>query len=128
MHAITPAGSVHALPVDALEQPEVTFWTLWVGDELLGCGALKALDGQTGEIKSMRTANHARRLGVGERVLLHVEAEARRRGYTRLYLETGATDAFAPARALYAKHAYVACGPFADYTDDPHSAFMTKTL
>ncbi|GAB4158616.1 MAG: GNAT family N-acetyltransferase [Cyanobacteria bacterium J069] len=136
MHEITPPGSVHALDLERLrfrdgslrESPEITFWSIWRNGELLGCGALKQLDATSGEIKSMRTVQAYRRQGVAARMLEHILAEAQRRGYDRLYLETGALAEFAPARALYARYGFEPCGPFADYADDPNSAFMTKTL
>lgn len=128
MHEITPPGSVHALDLEKLRSPAITFWTAWQGDELLGCGALKALGDNTGEIKSMRTAQAHRRKGVASKILEHIIQEAERRGYDRLNLETGAFPEFAPARALYARYGFEYCGAFADYTDDPNSAFMTKKL
>ena len=103
MHKITPPESIHALAVGALRSPEITFWSAWEGDELLGCGALKELDLATGEVKSMRTAEVYRGRGVGSKMLEYIIQEAQRRGYTRLYLETGAMIEFAPARTLYLK-------------------------
>jgi putative acetyltransferase len=128
MLEITPPGSVHALSLDALKSPDITFWAAWEGDDLLGCGALRALDATSGEIKSMRTAAAHRRRGVGAKILEHILAEAARRGYHDLKLETGALPPFAPARALYARYGFEYCGPFADYRDDPNSVFMNKTL
>jgi putative acetyltransferase len=128
MRAISPPESVHALDLDGLRAPEVTFWTLWDGDQLLGCGALKELDAEHGEIKSMHTAAAARGKGVGRRMLQHIIETARRRGYRRLSLETGATGDFAAARGLYAGFGFAFCGPFADYALDPFSAFMTLEL
>ncbi len=128
MNAVTPSGSVHALPLGDLRSPTVTFWSVWEGAELLGCGALKELDAKTGEVKSMRTAEAHRSRGVGGGMLEYIIREAQRRAYTVLKLETGATLAFAPARALYLRHGFSYCGPFADYTNDPNSVFMTKEL
>ncbi len=128
MHEITPPGSVHALDLESLRSPAITFWSAWEGDELVGCGALKELTPQTAEIKSMRTARAHRRKGVAARVLEHLLAEARRRGYRALYLETGAFDAFLPARTLYSRNGFVDCPPFADYVDDPNSVFMTLRI
>ena len=124
----SPPESVHALDLDALRAPDITFWTLWDGSDLLGCGALKELDPLHGEIKSMHTAEAHRRRGVAARILTHIIDEARRRRYRRLSLETGSPAAFAPARALYARFGFVACGPFADYREDPYSVFMTRDL
>lgn len=124
----SPPESIHALDLDRLRRPEITFWTLWHGSELLGCGAIKQLDATHGEIKSMRTSNRHRRKGVAAAMLQHILGEARRRGYRRLSLETGSPAAFAPARELYARHGFLPCGPFADYVDDPYSVFMTREL
>jgi len=129
MHRHSPPESVHALDLDALRRPEITFWTMRDdGGGLMGCGALKQLDAGHGEIKSMRTAAAHLRKGVAATLLRHVLRTARARGYRRLSLETGAPEAFAPARALYAGFGFVECGPFADYAEDPWSVFMTLEL
>ncbi|GAA1775757.1 GNAT family N-acetyltransferase [Luedemannella helvata] len=128
MRAITPPESTHALDLDGLRRPEVTFWSVYEGAELLGCGALKELDGSSGEVKSMRTAGAAKRRGVASTLLDHIVAEARRRGYDRLYLETGSFEFFAPARGLYEKFGFEYCAPFAGYKEDPNSAYMVKIL
>jgi putative acetyltransferase len=128
MHALSPPESVHALPLDGLKRPEVTMWSAWEGGELLGCGALKQLDPSHGEVKSMRTASRHLRRGVASALLRHIIEDARRRAYRRLSLETGSQDAFAPARSLYARFGFTPCGPFADYTDDPNSYYMTRLL
>lgn len=128
MHALSPPESVHAMAVDRLRAPDVTFWSAWDGDALLGCGALRELDATHGEVKSMRTAPARRGGGVARAVLARVMAEARARGYTRLSLETGSHAAFEPARRLYASVGFEPCPPFGDYTDDPHSVFMTLRL
>ncbi|BAZ53020.1 acetyltransferase, GNAT family protein [Nostoc sp. NIES-4103] len=128
MHEITPPESVHALDLEALRSPDITFFSAWEGDELLGCGALKELDSRTGEVKSMRTAKAYRRRGVASKILEHIIKEASRRGYDYLNLETGAFVEFAPARALYTRFGFEYRGPFADYIDDSNSVFMTKKL
>mgnify|MGYP001158027722 CR=1 FL=1 len=128
MHAITPAGSVHALDVSRLKVPSITFWSVRDGDTLLGCGALKELDPAHGEVKSMRTPETARRRGAGRAMIHHIIAVARERGYARLSLETGASAPFLPARRLYESVGFTSCGPFGDYPDDPHSAFLTLAL
>lgn len=128
MRANSPIESVHALDLDALRKPDVTFWTVRDADGLAGCGALKELDPTHGEIKSMRTATGRRGRGIASHLLNHVVAEARARGYHRLSLETGASDYFAPASRLYARHGFVRCGPFAGYTDDPHSVYLTRAF
>ncbi len=128
MRAISPPESVHALDLDGLRQPHIRFWTAWSGGALLGCGALKQLDGSHAELKSMRTANAHRRKGVARAVLLHILADARAQGFTQLSLETGTQPEFLPARRLYAHHGFLDCPPFADYAEDPNSVFMTRLL
>jgi putative acetyltransferase len=124
----SPPESVHALDLDGLRQPEVSFWSAWEGAELLGCGAIKQVDATHGEIKSMRTASAHLRKGVAAALLQHILVEAGKRRYRRLSLETGSAPAFAPARSMYARFGFVPCEPFADYVPDPHSVFMTRTL
>ena len=128
MHAKSPRESVHALDVNRLKVPAITFWTVREGTTLLGCGALKELDPHHGEIKSMRTPATMRRRGAGRAVLHHMIGEARRRGYTRLSLETGASAAFAAAQSLYESFGFRPCGPFGDYRADPNSVFMTLEI
>jgi putative acetyltransferase len=128
MRLWSPPGSVHALDLERLRAPNITFWTIWDGADLLGCGALKQLDAGHGEIKSMRTAERHRRRGVAARLLAHIVAEARSRGYSRLSLETGSMAAFAPARELYASHGFTPCPPFGDYKPDVNSVCMTMEL
>lgn len=128
MHATSPPESIHALDLDGLRRPEISFWTLWDAGVLAGCAALKTLDVTWGEIKSMRTARTHHRRGVGSALLRHLIDEARRRNYRMLSLETGSMAYFAPARALYRKFGFVECGPFAAYREDPNSVFMTLSL
>jgi putative acetyltransferase len=128
MAEVTPSESMHALNLDKLRQPGITFWSVWDGNELAGCGALKELDSDHGEVKSMRTAKAYLRRGVGGAMLEHIIAEAKRRGYRRLSLETGAIEYFHPAHGLYKKFGFVPCRHFADYRADPNSVFMTKEL
>jgi putative acetyltransferase len=124
----SPPESIHALDVDALRRQEISVWTAWQDGDLLGCGALKQLDAQQAEIKSMRTAARHLRKGVAAALLRHIIDEARRRGCRRLCLETGSAAAFAPARRLYASFGFVGCEPFADYVADPYSVFMSREL
>ena len=124
----SPPESIHALDIEALRKPEITFWTVWESGELLGCGALKELDSQHAEIKSMRTSSSHLRKGVAKNLLNHILEEAKRRGYSRLSLETGSTGAFEPASKLYAGFGFTYCEPFADYVEDPYSVFMTREL
>jgi len=128
MYALSPPECVFALDLDRLRQPDISFWTIWDGSQLLGCGALKELDSRHGEIKSMRTPQSLRRQGAGRAVLEHIIATARSRAYARLSLETGTAEAFRPAWRLYASAGFVECGPFGDYVEDPHSKFMTLQL
>lgn len=128
MHELSPPDSVHALDIDRLRRPDVTFWTVWEGSELLGCGALRELSPEHGEVKSMRTADAHRGRGVGRAVLSHIIEEAQARAYGRLSLETGRTKAFEPAHKLYESFGFTRCAPFADYVDDPFSIFMTMPL
>jgi putative acetyltransferase len=124
----SPPESVHALNLDALRKPELTFWSAWEGEELLGCGALKELDDQHGELKSMRTSSLHLRKGVARNILQHIIDVAGQRGYRRISLETGSMDAFEPARRLYKCFGFDECPPFSEYKADPNSVFMTKTL
>jgi len=123
---VTPVKSRHALDLDQLRRPEITFWSAWIGAELVGCAALKELDLKHGEVKSMRTAKAHLRKGVASALLRHLIAEAKRRGYRRLSLETGAMPYFKPAQALYRSFGLAECAPFADYNEDPNSVFMTR--
>jgi len=128
MHALSPPESVHALDLAKLRRPDISFWTAWADGVLVGCGALKELDRAHGEIKSMRTPAALRRRGAGRAILAHIVAVARARGYRRLSLETGSSEAFAPAQRLYESFGFTRCGPFGDYVADPHSVFMTLRL
>ena len=128
MHEHSPPGSVFAFDVDKLRQPDVTFWSAWLGDDLAGCGALKQLDAERGEIKSMRVADPFLGRGVGRAILDHIMAEARARGMRSLWLETGSSDAFLPALHLYEGAGFVRCGPFDGYVENPFSVFMTRAL
>ena len=128
MRAYSPPESVHALDHDALRADDVTFWTAWEGEELLGCGALKELDPAHGEIKSMRTSRNQLRKGIAAAMLEHIVAVARERGYERLSLETGSGGPFDAALRFYEKQGFHYCEPFADYVPDPFSRFMTREL
>lgn len=128
MHEMSPADRVFALDLQKLRAPGISLWTAWQDDLLLGCGALKELSPQHGEIKSMRTPAALRGRGAGRALLAHIIATARQRGYQQLSLETGTHPGFDPAKALYTRFGFRPCGPFADYEDNPHSAFMALTL
>ncbi|MFC7622503.1 GNAT family N-acetyltransferase [Microlunatus sp. GCM10028923] len=128
MRATSPPESKHALDLDDLRRPEVTFWTVHDDGELVGCGALKRLDATHAEVKSMRTASSRRGGGVASTLLAHLIEEARRSGYARISLETGSAEFFAPAHRLYRRFGFVDCEPFADYRPDPNSLFLTLEL
>ncbi len=124
----SPPESCHVLPLEGLRVPEITFWSVWEGIALAGCGALKALDARHGEVKSMRTHDNFLKRGVGQAVLDTIILEARSRGYERISLETGTTEGFGAAQALYRKNGFAVCPPFGDYKPDPFNLFMTKWL
>ena len=126
--AQSPPESVHALDLEGLKRPEISFWSAWDGEDVLGVGALKRLSSDHGEVKSMHTARTARRRGVASIILARIIAAARDAGLRRLSLETGSMAMFEPARDLYHRHGFRECGPFGDYGEDPHSAFMTLEL
>jgi putative acetyltransferase len=128
MRRYSPPESVHALDLDRLRTPDLTFWSVWDDGVVLGCGALRELDPVHGELKSMRTSATHRGRGVGTAVLDHLVGEARRRGYRRVSLETGSPEPFAAARRLYARRGFVECGPFGPYAADEFSVFMTLDL
>jgi putative acetyltransferase len=132
MHTWSPPESCHVMPIERLREPDVTFWSAWApaadGDKLAGCGALKHLDATHGELKSMRAAPAFRGRGVGKAMLLHLIAEARARGYTRLSLETGRPEPFRPALTLYTAHGFVECVPFGTYVSDAFSICMTREI
>ena len=123
---VSPPESRHALNLEELRKPDITFWSVWHGRELIGCGALRELNPRHGEIKSMRTAKAHLRKGVATRLLEHLISEAKRRGYGRLSLETGSMRYFEPAHRLYRKFGFRTCPPFGDYVEDPNSIFMTR--
>jgi putative acetyltransferase len=124
----SPPESRHALNLDGLKKPDITFWSAWEGEGLVGCGALKEIDDQHGEIKSMKTSSSHLKKGVAKRLLQHIIEEAKRRGYQRLSLETGSMDAFIPARRLYESFGFHLCRPFSNYKEDPNSVFMTMEI
>lgn len=128
MHTLSPPEHVFAFDAGRLRAPGVALWTAWDGDTLLGCIALKELSSTQGELKSMRTASHARRTGAGRALLAHTIAVARDRGYRELLLETGRHPAFGPAQTLYRSAGFRACGPFSDYVENGNSVFMVLHL
>ncbi len=133
MAEMSPPESIHALDLESLKKPEITFWTSWSetslsSSELMGCGALKELDPEHGEIKSMRTSERHRRKGVAASLLEYIIQESVRRKYKRLSLQTGSMDGFIPAKKMYQRFGFIECEPFADYQLDVNSIFMSKLL
>ena len=128
MARVSPPESRHALDLEGLRQPGITFWSVWDDQQLAGCGALKQIDATHGEVKSMRTAQAYLRRGIATLLLRHIIAEARRRGYTRLSLETGSMPYFEPARRLYRKIGFRQCEAFFGYKPDPNSTFFTREI
>lgn len=128
MKAVSPPESKHALDLEGLKKPEITFWTVWDGISLIGCGAIKQLDSNHAEIKSMRTSVTYRKKGIASMLLEHILNEAKLKGYRRISLETGSMLFFEPARNLYRKYGFKNCAPFSTYKEDPNSVFMTKEL
>jgi putative acetyltransferase len=126
--AVTPPGSAHVFDLERLREPDISLWSAWEGDRLVGVGALKRISAGDGEVKSMHTLKAARGSGVGSAILRHIMEKAREMGLKRLYLETGAFDYFAPARSLYARHGFVECPPFAAYNLDKNSVFMRREI
>ncbi len=128
MHANSPPELVHAFDIERLKQPGLTFWSAWRGEALAGCGALKRLDAERGELKSMRVADAFLGQGVGRAILQHIMAEARVMGLASLWLETGSGPAFEPAIHLYESAGFTRCGAFEGYDDNPFTVFMTRAL
>jgi putative acetyltransferase len=128
MQATSPPESKHALDLDELKHPSVSFWTIWEGNSLAGCGAFKKLDAHHAEIKSMKISTHYKNKGVASKLLMHIVEQATLSGLKKLSLETGSVDYFIPAQGLYLKHGFSFCAPFANYKEDPYSRFMTLNL
>lgn len=128
MLSLSPPGSCHFLPMDGLKRPDVTVWEMRDGDMLAGCGALQQLSDTHGEVKSMHTLERYRGAGLGRKMLEHVIETGKKRGYTRLSLETGSMEGFKPSRTLYRSYGFEICSPFGNYVEDPNSVFMTRTL
>jgi putative acetyltransferase len=128
LKSISPPESKHALDLDGLRQPGTTMWSAWEGNELVGCAALKDLGHGHAELKSMRVATAHQGKGIAKALLTHLLTEAHGMGYTRISLETGSMDFFAPARKLYKKFGFESCGPFGEYKEDPNSVFMTRVV
>ena len=128
LRSVSPAGSTHVLDIDGLKDPSIKFWSLWENNKLVGCGALKFLEKNHGEFKSIRVADEFKKKGTGERIINHLIEEAKKLKISKLSIETGAGDFFLPARNLFSKFGFKSCPPFAHYKDDPNSCYYTLDL
>ena len=128
LRSVSPAGSTHVLDIDGLKDPSIKFWSLWENKKLIGCGALKFLEKDHGEFKSIRVADEFKKKGIGERIINHLIGEAKKLKISKLSIETGAGDFFLPARNLFSKFGFKSCPPFAHYKDDPNSCYYTLDL
>ena len=128
LRSVSPAGSTHVLDIDGLKDPSIKFWSLWEKDKLIGCGALKFLEKDHGEFKSIRVADEFRKKGIGERIIKHLIDEAKKLEISKLSIETGAGEFFAPARKLFNKFGFKKSEPFAHYKIDPNSCYFTLDL
>ncbi len=124
----SPKKSVHALDLSSFVSADITFWTLYINDELAGCAALKKLNEKHAELKSMRTSPHYLRKGVASTLLTHVLKMAKEQCFEKISLETGTMKVFAPAQKLYLAFGFEVCEPFSDYKEDSYSMFLTKTI
>tara|TARA_Y100001936_G_C15511632_1_gene378318 strand:+ start:40 stop:495 length:456 start_codon:yes stop_codon:yes gene_type:complete len=128
LRSVSPAGSTHVLDIDGLKDPSIKFWSLWEDNKLIGCGALKFLEKDHGEFKSIRVADEFRKKGIGERIINYLIEEAKKLKISKLSIETGAGDFFLPARNLFSKFGFKTCPPFAHYKNDPNSCYFTLDL
>ena len=128
LRSVSPEGSTHVLDIDGLKDKSIKFWSLWDNNELIGCGALKFLEKNHGEFKSIRVADKFRRSGIGEKIIKHLIEEAKKLEISKLSIETGAGDFFIPARKLFSKFGFKKCIPFAHYKEDPNSCYYTLNL
>ena len=128
LRSVSPKGSAHVLDIEGLKDKSIKFWSLWDNNELIGCGALKFLEKNHGEFKSIRVADKFRRSGIGEKIIEHLIEEAKKLEISKLSIETGAGDFFIPARKLFSKFGFKKCIPFAHYKEDPNSCYYTLNL
>ena len=128
LRSVSPAGSTHVLDIEGLKDQSIKFWSLWENNKLVGCGALKFLEKNHGEFKSIRVADEFKKKGIGERIINHLIEEAKKLKISKLSIETGAGDFFLPARNLFSKFGFKSCPPFAHYNDDPNSCYYTLDL
>ena len=128
LRSVSPEGSTHVLDIDGLKDPSIKFWSLWENNKLIGCGALKFLEKNHGEFKSIRVADEFKKKGIGERIIKHLIEEAKKLKISKLSIETGAGEFFLPARNLFSKFGFKLCPPFAHYKEDPNSCYYTLNL
>ena len=128
LRSVSPSGSTHVLDIGGVQDPSIKCWSLWENNKLVGCGALKFLEKNHGEFKSIRVADEFKKKGIGERIINHLIGEAKKLKISKLSIETGAGDFFLPARNLFSKFGFKSCPPFAHYNDDPNSCYYTLDL
>ena len=128
LRSVSPPGSTHVLDIPGLKDPTIRFWSLWDADNLVGCGALKLLEKDRGEFKSIRVANKFRKNGMGEKIISHLIDQAKQIGIKKLSIETGSGEFFTPARKLFKKFGFKECKPFAHYKEDPNSCYYSLNI
>ena len=128
LRSVSPPGSTHVLDIPGLKVPSIKFWSLWENEELIGCGALKFLDENHGEFKSIRVANKFRKNGMGEKIISHLIDQAKQIGIKKISIETGSGEFFIPARKLFKKFGFKECKPFAHYKEDPNSCYYSLNI
>ena len=128
LRSVSPAGSTHVLDIDGLKDPSIKFWSLWENEKLMGCGALKFLNENHGEFKSIRVANQYRGKGYGKRIINHLIAEAKELKIKKISIETGSGEFFKSARKLFKKSGFKECEPFSHYKFDANSCYMTLSI
>ena len=128
LRSVSPAGSTHVLDIDGLKNPSIKFWSLWENEKLMGCGALKFLNENHGEFKSIRVADQYRRKGYGKKIISHLIAEAKELKIKKISIETGSGKFFKSARKLFKKSGFKECEPFSHYKIDPNSCYMTLSI
>ena len=128
LRSVSPPGSTHVLDIPGLKDSTIRFWSLWDGENLVGCGALKILEKEHGEFKSIRVANKFRKNGMGEKIISHLIDQAKQFGIKKISIETGSGDFFAPARNLFKKFGFKECKPFAHYKEDPNSCYYSLNI
>jgi len=128
LRSVSPEGSAHVLDIEGLKDQNIKFWSLWEGNLLMGCGALKFLNKEHGEFKSIRVEDRFRKKDNGIKILKHLIFEAKKLNIKRISVETGTGDFFTPARKLFNKCGFKLCKPFAHYKEDPNSCYMSMRI